>query len=256
MADAMAAQAGPALEANQPVTYTLEVVPSGGQLAERAAVVLASQLNQVLGERERALLALAGGTTPAAAYQLLGREPLAWSRVDVLLGDERWVSPEDPASNARMLQETLLAQGPARAARFHPVPTERDTPQASADAFARILSQLGAGDPPVLDLILLGLGDDGHTASLFPGSAAAGVTDRAVAVGEGKGLERITLTAPVLCAARQVVILVSGAAKQEALRRLLDPAESPLRTPAKLVRPATPILVLADAAAAGQAADT
>ncbi len=232
------------------VVYQLEISPSQDQLAGRAAEVLASQLRLALAERERVLLALAGGTTPAAAYRLLGQEQLAWDRVDVLLGDERWVGPEDPASNARMLHETLLALGPAREAHFHPVPTERDTPLASAEAFEQTLRQL-CGDPPVLDLILLGLGDDGHTASLFPGSAAAGVTDRAVAVGEGKGLERITLTAPVLSAARQVIILVSGAAKQEALRRLLDPAESPLRTPAKLVQPRQPVLVLADAAAAG-----
>ena len=232
------------------VVYQLEISANQAQLAQRAADLLASQLVQVLAERQRALLALAGGTTPAAAYRLLGQHPLAWDRVDVLLGDERWVGPQDPSSNARMLHETLLAQGPAREARFHPVPTERATPLASAEAFGEILGQLAPGDPPVLDLILLGLGDDGHTASLFPGSAAAGVTDRSVAVGEGKGLERITLTAPVLSAARQVIILVSGAAKQEALRRLLDPSESPLRTPAKLVQPSTPVLVLADAAAA------
>ena len=233
------------------VVYQLEISPSQEQLAQRAAELLASQLRLALAERDRVLLALAGGTTPAAAYRLLGQAQLAWERVDVLLGDERWVGPEDPSSNARMLQETLLAQGPAREALFHPVPTERATPLASAEAFAETLRQLCPGDPPVLDLILLGLGDDGHTASLFPGSAAAGVTDRAVAVGEGKGLERITLTAPVLSAARQVIILVSGSAKQEALRRLLDPSESPLRTPAKLVQPRTPVVVLADADAAG-----
>ena len=233
------------------VVYQLEISSSQEQLAQRAAELLASQLKLALAQRERVLLALAGGTTPAAAYRLLGQEPLPWNRVDVLLGDERWVGPQDPSSNARMLQETLLAQGPAREAVFHPVPTERDTPLASARAFGETLRLLCAGDPPVLDLILLGLGDDGHTASLFPGSAAAGVTDRAVAVGEGKGLERITLTAPVLSAARQVIILVSGAGKQEALRRLLDPSESPLRTPAKLVQPRTPVVVLADADAAG-----
>ena len=233
------------------VVYQLEISPSQEQLAQRAAELLASQLRLALAERERVLLALAGGTTPAAAYRLLGQAQLAWDRVDVLLGDERWVGPQDPSSNARMLQETLLAQGPAREAVFHPVPTERDSPLASAEAFEVILGQLCAGDPPALDLILLGLGDDGHTASLFPGSAAAGVSDRAVAVGEGKGLERITLTAPVLSAARQVVFLVGGKGKQEALRRLLDPSESPLRTPAKLVQPRTPVLVLADAEAAG-----
>jgi 6-phosphogluconolactonase len=233
------------------VVYQLEISPNQEQLAQRAADLLASQLELVLAERDRAQLAIAGGTTPAAAYRLLGQQPLAWDRVDVLLGDERWVAPEDPASNARMLHETLLAQGPASQARFYPVPTERETPLASADAFEGIVRQLGSGDPPVLDLILLGLGDDGHTASLFPGSAAAGVRDRAVTVGEGKGLERITLTAPVLSAARQVIILVSGSGKQEALRRLLDPEESPLRTPAKLVQPSSAVVILADAAAAG-----
>jgi 6-phosphogluconolactonase len=233
------------------VKYQLEISPNQEQLAQRAADLLASQLELVLAERQRAQLALAGGTTPAAAYRLLGKHPLAWDRVDVLLGDERWVAPEDPASNARMLHETLLAPGPAQEASFYPVPTERETPLASAEAFELIVRQLGSGDPPVLDLILLGLGDDGHTASLFPGSAAAGVRDRAVTVGEGKGLERITLTAPVLSAARQVIFLVSGSGKQEALRRLLDPEESPLRTPAKLVQPRTSVLILADAAAAG-----
>jgi 6-phosphogluconolactonase len=233
------------------VIYQLEISPNSDQLAQRAAAVLADQLKLALVERERVLLALAGGSTPAAAYRLLGQAQLAWDRVDVLLGDERWVGPQDPSSNARMLHETLLAQAPAREAVFHPVPTERDSPLASAEAFEDILGQLCAGDPPSLDLILLGLGDDGHTASLFPGSAAAGVTDRAVAVGEGKGLERITLTAPVLSAARKVVFLVGGKGKQEALRRLLDPSESPLRTPAKLVQPRTAVLVLADAEAAG-----
>lgn len=232
------------------IVYQLDISPNLDQLAQRAAAVLADQLKLALAQRERVLLALAGGTTPAAAYRLLGQAQLAWDRVDVLLGDERWVGPQDPSSNARMLHETLLAQGPAREAVFHPVPTERDTPLASAEAFEQTLRQLCSGDPPVLDLILLGLGDDGHTASLFPGSAAAGVSDRAVAVGEGKGLERITLTAPVLSAARQVVFLVAGAGKQEALRRLLDPSESPLRTPAKLVQPRTPVLVLANADAA------
>jgi 6-phosphogluconolactonase len=171
------------------------------------------------------------GTTPAAAYRLLGQAQLAWNRVDVLLGDERWVGPQDPSSNARMLHETLLAQGPAREAVFHQVPTERDTPLASAEAFEETLHQLCAGDPPVLDLILLGLGDDGHTASLFPGSAAAGVTDRAVAVGEGKGLERITLTAPVLKGAMTTHILITGPEKRAALERArgLTPAEAPVR---------------------------
>ncbi|WP_411867940.1 6-phosphogluconolactonase [Vulcanococcus limneticus] len=233
-----------------PARYRLEVAPGPDDLARRAAQRIATAIDLALEERDRCQIALSGGTTPAAAYRLLGQEHLPWDRVDVLLGDERWVPASDPASNARLLAETLLAQEPARQARFHPVPTELESPAASAEAFESLVRQLCPGDPPVFDLMLLGLGDDGHTASLFPGSAATAVRDRPVTVGEGKGLERITLTAPVLSAARQVIVLVSGAGKRQALERLLDPAESPERTPARLVQPRSPVLVLADAAAA------
>ena len=98
--------------------------------------------------------------------------------------------------------------------------------------------------------MLLGLGDDGHTASLFPGTEATTITDQWATVGRGKGLDRITLTAPVLSAAREVIFLVSGSGKRQALQRLVDPQESPARTPAKLVSPAKPVLILADQDAA------
>lgn len=98
--------------------------------------------------------------------------------------------------------------------------------------------------------MVLGLGDDGHTASLFPGTDAPGVTDAWATVGRGKGLDRISLTAPVLSAARQVIFLVAGRAKQEALRRLIDPTESAERTPARLVQPANDVLILVDQDAA------
>jgi 6-phosphogluconolactonase len=241
--------------ASHPVSYRLEVAVDATELARRAAERIATAIDLALDERDRCQIALAGGSTPALAYGRLGQEHLPWERVDVLLGDERWVPAADPASNARMIQATLLSQEPARRARFHPVPTDLPTPEASADAFEALVRQLCPGDPPVFDLLLLGLGDDGHTASLFPGSVAATVRERAVTVGSGKGMERITLTAPVLSAARQVVFLVSGEGKQQALARLLDPEEPAERTPARLVQPRSPVLVLADAsAAAGLAA--
>lgn len=230
--------------------YHLRVAASAEDLAQQVAEQVASQIGLALAQRDRAQIALAGGETPRPAYARLGAEHLPWDRVDVLLGDERWVPPDDPASNARMLGETLLAQAPARHASFHPVPTEEETPEASALAYAQRLANLCPGELPVFDVILLGLGDDGHTASLFPGSAALGVVDRSVTVGEGKGLPRITLTAPVLSAARQVIFLVSGAAKRQALGRLLEAREPVERTPARLVRPAREVLILADADAA------
>ena len=236
-------------------TYRLEVAVDAAQLARRAAERIATAIDLALDERDRAQIALAGGSTPALAYERLGQEHLPWERVDVLLGDERWVPSTDSASNARMIAATLLAQEPARLARFHAVPTELATPEATAEAFEAMVRQLCPGDPPVFDLVLLGLGDDGHTASLFPGTPATQERLRGVTVGAGKGMERITLTAPVLSAARQVVFLVSGEGKRQALSRLLDPAESPERTPARLVQPRSTVLVLADtAAAAGLAA--
>jgi 6-phosphogluconolactonase len=230
--------------------YKLECCESGEPLARRAAELMATTIDLALAQRDRCQIALAGGSTPEASYVHLGGQHLPWDRVDVVLGDERWVPAEDPSSNARMLRQTLLAQPAGRSACLHPVPTHLDTPQEGARAYAQLLRLLCPGEPPLLDLALLGLGDDGHTASLFPGTPATLVRDELVTIGEGKGLPRVTLTAPVLSAARRVIFLVSGAAKAEALRRLLDPQESPERTPARLVRPSTPILVLADNAAA------
>jgi 6-phosphogluconolactonase len=230
--------------------YRLIVTSGSDALARHAAEEVALTIDLALAERDRAQIALAGGTTPRQAYAHLAAEHLPWDRVDVLLGDERWVSPEDPSSNARLLRESLLAGGPGRQACFHPVPTHLASPEEAAESYGALLVQLCGGEPPCLDLVLLGLGEDGHTASLFPGTPAPLVRDRWATTGEGKGLPRITLTAPVLSAARKVIFLVSGAGKREALARLLDPLESPDRTPARLVRPHEEVLILADADAA------
>ena len=237
-------------------TYRIERARDSQDLARMAAQTIASYLDLALDQRDRAQLALSGGSTPAVAYGLLGQEHLPWERVDVFLGDERWVDADDASSNARMLRQTLLHQAPGSHAAFHPVPTvSLPTPEDSAVAFQAASEKVCPGEPPIFDLMVLGLGEDGHTASLFPGTEAPTVTDRWTTVGRGKGLERITLTAPVLSASRQVIFLVSGAGKAQALARLLDPAESPQRTPAKLVTPRTEVLVLADEAAlAGGAA--
>lgn len=231
-------------------TYHLVIASDPEDLARQAAERLASIIDLALAERDRAQIALAGGSTPRAAYRQLAMEHLPWDRVDVCLGDERWVSADDPASNALLIKESLLADGPGRHACFHPVATHLPTPEQGAEHYGALLVQLCGTQPPVLDVALLGLGEDGHTASLFPGTPAPLVTDRWTTVGVGKGLPRITLTAPALSAARKVIFLVSGAGKRQALARLLDPQEPTERTPARLVQPCTEVLILADTAAA------
>ena len=231
--------------------YRIERASDKDALARMAADWIAAQISLVLDQRDRCCIALSGGSTPARAYSLLGQERLPWDRVDVVLGDERWVASDDPSSNALMLRQTLMKQGPGSAAVFHPVPTtDLANAEASAAALAELSNRLCSGEPPVFDVMLLGLGDDGHTASLFPGTEATTITDQWATVGRGKGLDRITLTAPVLSAAREVIFLVSGSGKRQALQRLVDPQESPARTPAKLVSPAKPVLILADQDAA------
>jgi 6-phosphogluconolactonase len=232
-------------------TYKLECASDPADFARRAAETMATAIDLALDQRDRAQIALSGGSTPGRAYSLLAQQHLPWDRVDVVLGDERWVSADDEASNARLLRSTLLAPGtPGAHACFHPAPTvEVGSPEASADALESLVCRLCPGTPPVFDLMVLGLGDDGHTASLFPGTDAPQVKDRWTTIGRGKGLDRITLTAPVLSAARKVVFLICGESKRDALRRLLDPQESEKRTPARLVQPSTEIVVLTDEAA-------
>ncbi|HJN32506.1 MAG TPA: 6-phosphogluconolactonase, partial [Prochlorococcus sp.] len=130
-------------------TYKVERASDSEDLARRAAQRIASHIDLVLDQRDRVQIALSGGSTPAIAYRLLGQERLPWDRVDVFLGDERWVDASDEASNARMLRATLLAEGPGSQAAFHPVPTvELTSPEASAEAYATMVQEACGGNPP------------------------------------------------------------------------------------------------------------
>ncbi len=230
--------------------YRLQSSPDKATLAQAAATAMAAVIRATATRKPRCVVALAGGSTPEAAYGHLGQEDLPWERVELVLGDERWVDAQDPASNAGMVRRCLLSGSRAHRARLHPVPTHMmPSPEAGARAYEDLLQTLCPGQPPQLDLALLGLGNDGHTASLFPGTTAVEVKDRWTTVGWGKGLPRVSMTAPLLSAAQQVIVLVAGAAKRQALQRLLDPQEDPARTPAKLVAPKGEVLVLCDQAA-------
>ncbi|MFP4393886.1 MAG: 6-phosphogluconolactonase [Anaerolineales bacterium] len=211
-----------------------------------------------LAERDRFVIALAGGSTPRQTYTLLATdafaEQLDWERIHVFWGDERCVPPTHPESNYRMARETLLDHVPIPAPHVHRIPGELG-PEEAAATYARELRALFGADPIRFDVILLGLGRDGHTASLFPGTEALQMDDRPVAANYAPRLEswRITLTLPVINAARHVGFIVSGEHKAETLARVQ--AGSPL--PAARVRPDPGQLVwLVDEAAASKLPET
>ena len=165
-------------------------------------------------------MALAGGRTPRPVYERLAEPPLVtrvpWRALEFFFGDERAVGPEDPNSNYRMVAEALLGRVPLDPARVHRIPAERPDREQAARDYERLL-------PEPLDVLLLGMGADGHTASLFPGSPALGERRRRVvpALGAGPVAQRITITPPVIEAAREIVVLVAGSEKAPAVRAAL-----------------------------------
>ncbi len=184
---------------------------------------------------------LAGGSTPKAAYGILARdyaETVDWGRVHAFFGDERTVPPGHEDSNYRMAREALLDRVPVGG--VHRMRGELPPDEAAASYEEELRAFFGDEGPPRFDLILLGLGEDGHTASLFPETSALEVTDRLVVANPVLKLDttRITLTAPVLNAARAVIFLVAGESKAEALKEVLEGDADPRRYPAKLVQPA------------------
>ena len=228
--------------------YEIQISEDKNSLAQSASDLIAQIIESTLKIKSKAKIALCGGSTPKLAYSLLGTKNLEWTNVDFFLGDERWVDKESQDSNCFLLKKSLFKEGnPSLEASFFSVSTvELASPQDSAKDYEKILKNNLDGDPPRFDLILLGLGDDGHTASLFPGSDALLERDSLITVGEGKGNKRITFTSKLLSSADNVIFLISGSAKQIALKRLLDQSESWERTPAKLVSPNSEIIVLAD----------
>jgi 6-phosphogluconolactonase len=236
----------------------LRVFPDADAVARALAETIVAQGRSAVAERGRYALALAGGETPRAGYALLAtppfRDALPWPAVHVFFGDERCVPPDDPRSNYRMAAEAFLAAVSIPPENVHRIEGERD-PEDAARRYARLLCSL-LGDPPVFDLLLLGLGSDGHTASLFPGSdphEGAAELVRAVE-DEHAGTRRVTITPPVIEAARLVAFTVTGAEKAAALRAVRSGAYDPLRYPAQVAAARSgPVLWLVDAAAAGGA---
>jgi len=215
----------------------LEIVPHPDGLARAAADRFVSLSSQATAKRGRFAVALAGGSTPEPAYALLAEPPLAdqvdWSRVEVFWGDERCVPPDHPDSNYRMARQAFLDDVTIPEGNVHRIRGELPPEEAAAAYRLELQEALGADGR--FDLILLGMGSDGHTASLFPGTDAVDERTRSVIAVYVAALDawRITLTLPVIKAARHVIFMVSGKAKAEALAQIR--AGEPL--PAGLVEP-------------------
>lgn len=224
----------------------VRVVADAEALAHAAADLFAETTTEAAAERGRAFVALSGGSTPQRMGELLAAAPhrdrVPWERLELFWGDERWVPSTSPESNAGVARRAFVDRVPIPAAQVHPFPTpdEAATPAAAAAAYAATLRRaFGGGGLPRFDLVLLGMGDDGHTASLFPRTAAlAERSALAVAnVVPKLDADRLTLTAPVLNAGRRVVVLVAGAGKAEALRAVLRGPADPDTYPSQLIRP-------------------
>jgi 6-phosphogluconolactonase len=215
-------------------------------LARATAQRLDEAIARALAARGAAHVALAGGTTPAGAYALLS--PATWEGVELWFGDERAVAPDDPESNYLMVRRTLL--GRAAGALVHRIEGELGAQEAAERYDVLLRERLGAA--PVLDVVLLGIGEDGHTASLFPGNPALAERERAaVAVHDAPKPppDRISLTLPVLRRARETILLASGAGKAQPLQRVLDGPDE--ETPASLLERER-LTVIADEAALGR----
>lgn len=238
-------------------TPRIEILPDPGVLARRAAEHVNNRAQAGIAARGRFRIALSGGSTPRATYELLATrayaEKIDWSRVQVFWGDERCVPPADPQSDYRMAHEALLRHVPLPPENIHRLEGELE-PQAAVQRYTLILEkEFGSAKLPEFDLILLGLGEDGHTASLFPDSPALQVTDHWVVTSYVGQLDawRLTLTYPVINAAHQVTFLVSGSAKANVAAEILEKGNKHL--PAARVWPTSGnLLWLLDAAAAAQ----
>ncbi|MFY9684061.1 MAG: 6-phosphogluconolactonase [Candidatus Sulfotelmatobacter sp.] len=230
-------------------------------LFQAAADEVLRAATHAVAERGRFTIALSGGSTPRSMYTLIAANAsvtLPWDRMFFFFGDERHVPPDDPESNYRMANESLLAKVPVPPANVFRIPAENPDAEAAAEMYEQTLRKffaLAAGEFPRFDLILLGIGPDGHTASLFPETVALQEKTRLVVANwvEKLNTSRITLTLPVLNHARCIAFLVSGIDKAAALHEVLEGKAPGEKYPSKLVQPSEGKLIwFVDRAAASE----
>ncbi len=224
------------------MTRSLRVFTDLDALSAAAAAAVAQTVRKAVDTAGRCALVLSGGSTPRTLYELLAsewRDRIPWGALHVFWGDERYVPHTDPRSNYRMAKEALLDRVPCEPDHLHPMPTNYEAPEAAARAYEATLRDYFGKGPPRFDLVLLGLGEEGHTASLFPRSPALAEHTRwTVAVtAPADPPVRLTLTVPALTHAAAIYFLVVGSKKAHALSQVLSPTADPNLYPAAAIRP-------------------
>lgn len=212
------------------------------ELSSAAATAVAEVAKDAVHQRGRCAIVLSGGSTPKTLYRLLAtthRSDVNWARVHLFWGDERWVPATDPLSNFRMAREALIDHVHCPPEHVHPIPVDASSPDAAAREYARRLHSFFVDEESGPDLVLLGMGSDGHTASLFPRSPALDEPRRwAVAsLAPVEPRERVTITIPVINRARHVFLLVAGQDKKSAFDEAISGHADPHRCPVAMVRP-------------------
>lgn len=218
----------------------VEVLADRETLIERSLAVVLSKIQAAIAERGICTIALAGGSTPGPVYEAIAASDLPWDRIHVFWGDERYVPPAHPDSNQRMARQAWLDKIKIPPTNIHPMPTSAGDPAVDARTHQTELQEffkVSAHEFPAFDIILLGIGDDAHTASLFPGTEALQVRDRLVTVGNKDGQPRITFTVPLINHARSVIFIVVGASKKPALAQIFALTGDSNTYPARLIEP-------------------
>ncbi|NEN92514.1 MAG: 6-phosphogluconolactonase [Okeania sp. SIO3H1] len=218
----------------------VKLLQSKEELIEQSLEICLAKMQEAISQRGQCTIALAGGNTPRPLYESIATQNLPWDKIHVFWGDERYVAPDHSDSNQRMARQAWLDQVPIPPTNIHAMPTGAGDPEADAgshDAHLREFFQVSAGDFPSFDLILLGMGGDAHTASLFPHTDALQISDRLVTVGNKDGQPRLTFTAPLINQAHCVIFLVAGADKQVALDRVFAEKGDEMKYPSRLIQP-------------------
>jgi len=216
----------------------VEIWNDRAEIASRALLLCQLAYNEAIAKNERFTIVAAGGSTPRGLYELLATKDWDWSKVHVFWGDERYVPVTDPLSNEGMTRAIWLDRVAIPEVNIHAIPTSSDDPAIAAAQYEQHIQEFfgaAAGEFPEFDLFLLGMGDDGHTASLFPHTNALKVSDRLVTVGEKDGQPRITMTVPLINQAKEILFMIEGAAKAKALKAVLAPKGDINQYPSRLI---------------------